>query len=564
MSDTLRILLLEGSEADAQRVIDMLRQGGLDARFHHQSNGVGVESLLEHEQWDIILCNVHLSDISARYILAFVRDLKLNTPVIVLSDGIGEEQAVSLMHAGAHDFISKSNLSRLLPAIERELAESEIRYQHQLAVTALHESERNFRQLMENIGGVFWLMDARSGEPIYISPAFIDLWEYPLDAMKDGQQFLLDTIHPEDYVRINRLLEMHGWLGLSAEYRILTPDGTIRWINTRSFPIHDGNGEIYRVAGFSIDVSERHQLAEEREMMAWALEQSADSVMITDINGIILYVNAAFEAITGYAADEVIGKKPAILKSGFHDLKFYETVWRNLANGLPFTDVFINRRKDGELYYEAKTITPVSSASGELTHYVSTGKDITERLKTRQQLHKLTHFDAVTGLANRNLLLERLGQAIINARCQNTSFGVMSVGLDLSDLLGDVRQKSIAEHMLRLVAQRLTDSLRPSATVARLENDDFVILVKGENAVSAIEETAKGLMEAFAKPVCANGYELFLTPCIGICLYPNDGNDSETLLQNAEQAMHNARCHGQAAYAFFQGNESVSIRLLSS
>ncbi len=564
MTDTLRILLLEGSDADAQRVIEMLRQGGLNASFHHQSSGIGAESLLEQDEWDLILCNVHLPDISARYVLAFVRDLKLNTPVIVLSDGIGEEQAVSLMHAGAHDFISKSNLSRLLPAIERELQESEIRTQHQQAVAALHESERNFRQLMDNIGGVFWLMDARSGAPIYISPAFLDVWEYPIEAMKNARSFLLDTVHPEDYTQIKQLLDVNGWLGLNAEYRIITSDGTVRWINTRSFPIHDGLGNIYRVAGFSIDVSERYKLAEEREMMAWALEQSADSVMITDTDGVIQFVNAAFEEVTGYSAEEVIGKMPDILKSGFHDSKFYKSMWRSLVGGLPFTDVFINRRKDGELYYEAKTITPVRGVNGELTHYVSTGKDITERLKTRQQLHKLAHFDTVTGLANRNLLLERLEQAIIHARCQNAAFGVMSVGLDLTDLLGDIQQKSLAEHLLRLIAKRMTDSLKPSSTVAKLENDEFIVLLKGLNAVSDIESVAKGLMEAFDKPLCANGYELFLTPCIGISLFPNDGNDSETLLRNAEQAMHKARFQGHAAYAFYQDDKSTEVRLLSS
>lgn len=564
MSDTLRILLLEGTDADAQRVMSMLRQGGLEAEFHHQTNGIGVESLLEHEQWDLILCNVHLTDTSARYILAFVRDLKLNTPVIVLSDGIGEEQAVSLMHAGAHDFVSKNNLSRLLPAIERELQESKLRYQRDQAVAALHESERNFRQLMDNIGGAFWLMSAPDGDPIYVSPAFVDLWEYPIDAMNDGPSFLLDTVHPEDYTRIKRLLDVPGWLGLNAEYRILLPDGGIRWINTRSFPIRDGRGETYRVAGFSIDVSERHHLAEEREMMAWALEQSADAVMITDASGTILYINAAFEEVTGYSADEVLGKNPAILKSGFHEQKFYETVWKSLTTGLPFTDIFINRRKDGELYYEAKTITPVSGANGELTHYVSTGKDITERLKTRQQLHKLTHFDAVTGLANRNLLLERLEQAIINARCQHSTFSVMSVGLDLPDLLGDIRQKSLVEHLLRLVAQRLTDNLRPGATVARLENDEFVVLVKGDDEVKGIETIATDLMAAFTKPLCANGYELFLSPCIGITLYPADGNDSETLLLHAEKAMQRARFEGHAAYAFYRDDKSTSVRLLSS
>jgi len=564
MGDSLRILLLEGSDADAQRVIEIVRKGGIKAHFYHHPDGGGIAELLQQNQWDLILSNVQLADVSVHDVLAVVRKLKLSAPVIVLSDGIGEEQAASIMRAGAHDFITKRNLGRLLPAIERELEESALRQQHHETLAALHESEEHFRQLMENIGGVCWVMDAATGQALYISPAFEEVWERPLAQAADARKLLLETVHPDDYSRIKSLLDGHGWLGLNADYRILLPDGGSRWLNTRSFPIRNDQGDIYRVAGLSIDITEHRHLAEEREMMAWALAQSADAVAITDHDGVILYVNAAFEAITGYPAAEAVGNKPVILKSGLHDERFYSGMWQTLCNGLPFTDIFINRRKNGELYYEAKTITPVIGANGELTHYVATGKDITDRLKIREQLHQLVHFDAVTGLANQVLLMERMERAILNAHYLKSGFGVMSVGLGLSELTADIEHESQVEQLMRLVAERLTSVLRPAATVARLENDDFVVLLKGVEGAEEVEEEAKALMEAFAEPVCADGYELFLIPFVGISLYPDDGSTSEALLKCAEQAMLEARLTGHGAYAFYRETPSSTDRHLSS
>jgi PAS domain S-box-containing protein/diguanylate cyclase (GGDEF)-like protein len=564
MSDTLNILLLEGSDDDAQVVMDTVHEGGLRSAFHHQPSGEGLQVLLEERAWDLILCNFQLVDISALDLLATVRQLKLDLPVIVLSDGIGEELAVTAMHAGAHDFITKQNLSRLVPAIERELDELAVHRRHQQAEAALHESELRFRQLTENIGEVFWLMDAGTGELIYLSPAFEEVWEHPAAAMLANPWFLLDTVHPEDFHRVQQALEESGWEGFNEEYRIQLPDGQSRWISTRSFPIRDSRGEIYRIAVLSIDDSERKHLAEQKEMMSRALEQSADAVMITDAEGGIVYVNNAFEEVTGYSKAEVLGRSPSFLKSGFQDESFYDQVWKNLTSGIPYTDIFINRRKDGELYYEAKTITPVRGNNGELTHFVSTGKDITQRLKTRERLHKLVHFDAVTGLANRTLLQERMGQAILQSERRGSRLGILYVGFEFSELLGDFPQSKQMERLVRQVAQRLLTGLETDVTLARVGDDAFVVLFKEVGGREEVEVLAKNLVMAFAEPVRADGYELFLTPSVGITLYPDDAVESGVLLEHAELAMQHARKQGQGACLFYRVGMDDNVKYLSN
>lgn len=551
MSDRLQILLMETSTDDAQRVISRIHSSELNADIQHLETGEAWTSQLERRHFDIILCNFQL--LCVLDVLATVRRMRLDIPVIVLSDTVGDELAVSVMHAGAHDFVTKSNLSRLVPAIERELEELAIHHQNHAAQLALRESEERFRQLTENIGEVFWLINARSGEMIYLSPAFEDVWEQHSSLMLNDPTFLLDTVHPEDFHKVQKALKEHGWLGFNEEYRIVLQDGESRWISTTSFPIRSDEGEIYRVAGLSVDIGEYKRLAEEREMLSRALEQSADAVMITDVQGRIVYVNGAFEELSGYRKEEILGLNPSFLKSGFQDEAFYSLLWQNIANGISFTDIFINRRKDGELYYEAKTITPVRGSNGELTHFVSTGKDITDRLKTRQRLEKLVHYDAVTGLANRVLLQERMEQAIIQAKYQDSAIGVMCVALEVSGLLGGVRKKKLSEKLLYGAAQRLTEKMPANVTAARLGTNEFVLLLKDVSGQKELERVAKALVLAFGEPVIFDGYELYLTPAVGISLFPGDGIDSDTLIKNAETAMHHVSRHEQRGYGFYHG-----------
>jgi PAS domain S-box-containing protein/diguanylate cyclase (GGDEF)-like protein len=564
MTVSLHIILIERSDDDAQMIMDTVRQGGLVAEFHRITALDELPALLDKGQAELVVTAFCLGEASALEVIELVRGSQCDLPVIVLSDAVGKDMVVPVMHAGAHDLIPKHNLSRLVPAIERELEELTVHRQHKAAVSALQESEQRFRQLTENIGEVLWLIEPEQNRVIYLSPAYEDVWERTGDELRANPESLLETVHPEDYCRIQARLKVDGWAGFNDEYRVVLPDGEVRWVNTRSFPINDEQGKTCRVAGLSKDISHSKQLEEEREIMSRALEQSADAVTITDEQGMIIYVNSAFEDITGYEKSEVLGQSPSILKSGLQDDGFYHQLWQSITQGIPFTDIFINRRKDGELYYEAKTVTPVYSQNGGVTHYVSTGKDITQRLKSRERFHKLLHYDAVTGLANKILLQDRLNQAILQATRRGYGLGVICVGFGLSGLLGAVQGKENAERLLRCVAQRLMEGLDKTSTVARIDNDRFLVLLRNVENREGYEQVAKELVVAFAEPVMAEGYELFLSPSIGISLFPQDADDSEQLIKHAELAMQHARHSGHNNYRFYQAGLECKPRSLLS
>jgi PAS domain S-box-containing protein len=557
MGQLLRIMLVDSSDRDAAHVMSVIDAAGLQAQFTHVRDRAAFLEQLPRQSWDLLLCECRIDDLSAQELIALLRRRELSIPVIVVCRGVGEALAVSVMHAGAHDFVSKQDLSRLVPAIERELAEQAV---HRRADRILRETEQRFRQLSDNIQGVFWMLDAQAEQTLYLSPSFEEVWERPAQLMLASPRFLLSTIHPEDLGSIQQILDEQGWTALNHDYRIVLADGSERWIHTRCFAVPDEPGERPRIAGISADITAQKQLAQEKEMMARALEQSADAVMITDVQGQIIYVNQAFEDLSGYAKEEVLGQRPSLLRSGFQDEEFYRKVWQSLSIGLPFTDVFINRRKDGELYYEAKTITPLRGEGGEISHYVSTGKDITERLKVRERLQRLMHYDAVTGLASRILLQDRLQQAVLQSRRLQTRLGVVCVGLGLSELLDGSARRELHEGMMRTAAQRLLDALDTGTTVARLNSDEFVILLKNVEQDEQLDEVMQGLMLAFAEPLCTDDYELFLSPTAGISFCPEHSIDADELLNRAELAMRHARQHSGCNYSYYRKEMNLAER----
>lgn len=553
MSNTLRVLLVEANDADAQALIAEMRKGGYIPEYQCLASFSALRHVLVEQSWDLVLSDYRFSDFTAIELLDLVRELGLDLPVIIVSGTDGEETAVEAMHAGAHDYLLKGRLERLNPAIERELAELELHREHKRAQTALNESEQRFHQLTEAIPEVFWLIDASEQRLIYLSSAFEKIWERPPSLMFDDLNALLDTVHPDDFQRVEAVLEREGWLGFKCEYRIQLPDDEERWISTRSFPIFDQKGRVCRIAGLSLDITERKGLEIETKNLTRALEQSADSVLITDIRCEIIYVNTAFEDMTGYNREEVLGKRPDILKSGLQEKSFYDEMWRNLINGFSYTDIFINRRKDGDIYYEEQTITPVRDEKGDVTHFVSTGKDITDRLRVQERMHRIVHYDAVTGLANRMLLTDRLGQAIKHARRLHSQVGVICIGLDLNELLSDVVGKQQGESLLREVAVRLRGVVGDHATLAHLGSGEFIVLHKKCIAGEELKAVAQNILNVFSKPVTSNGYELFITPSIGISLYPDDGVGIDELLEHAEAAMHEARENGGKHFQFYSG-----------
>jgi diguanylate cyclase (GGDEF)-like protein/PAS domain S-box-containing protein len=311
------------------------------------------------------------------------------------------------------------------------------------------------------------------------------------------------------------------------------------------------------------DTSERRHAEAEMRKLSNALSQTADSVVITDRDGMIEYVNPAFERVTGYGAAEVIGRRTNVVKSGNHDARFYRRLWETILRGEVFRDVLVNRRKDGSLYYEEKTITPIRDAAGETTHFVSTGKDITDRIQTEERLNYLAYYDTLTGLPNRTLLAERARQAIAEANRHDRLVAVMFLDLDRFKLINDTLGHEVGDVLLKSVAERLRAAVRPGDTVARLSGDEFTIVLADVAHVDDVARVVQKLQDRLADPFHVAGRELYVSASIGITLHPFDDGSLDGLLRNADTAMYHAKECGRNNFQFYTAemNERARRRL---
>ena len=425
MPKAIRILCVEDSEDDAELLLRELRKGGFAPEHCRVDNEHDMRAALINERWDIVISDYSMPNFDGISALNVLKRHSSDIPFIIVSANIGEEIAVMAMKAGAHDYIMKGKLARLVPAIERELKEAAIRTQHQNA---------------EN--------------------------------------------------------------------------------------------EMRKLTG--------------------AIEQTTDAVMICNVQGVIEYVNSGFVRMTGYSKDEALGNSSRFLKSERHDDSFYGVMWDTISLGDVFQDVFINKRKDGSLYYEEKSITPLKNERGVVEHFISTGKDITEQMQTRERLHHLSQHDLLTGLPNRLLFNDRLEQAIPRARRSGNMLAVVLVDMDRFKNINETLGFECGDHMLQAVGGRLLSSTRDGDTVARLGDDEFAIVLEEIQQPEDIPKIIEKVFSALSQAYYIDDHELFISSSIGISVYPSDSDRSETLVQYADVAVHHAKESGSNNFRFYE------------
>ncbi|HEY8219427.1 MAG TPA: EAL domain-containing protein [Methylobacter sp.] len=543
----LRVLIVEDSEDDTLLLADQLElDGGRPVDWQRvETEQALTEALQQH--WDIVLSDYTMPHLSGMRALEVVRQHDLDLPFIFVSGTIGENTAVKAMKSGAQDYVMKGNLSRLMPAVERELQEAQQR-------------------------------------------------------------------------------------------------------------------------------RERRQAEQSVRILSLVVEQAADSVLITDPRGFIEYVNPAFERMTGYGRAEAVDGKPSLVKSGHHDQAFYQAIWQTVTKGEIFRGTLINRRKNGELFYEEKVITPLKDEQGHVTHLVSTGRDITERVKAdearaqlvaileattdlvaildpggclhylnnagyrllgldpnvdlnkfclselfperiKQQLqseawpiayrtgswsgetallrmdgievpvsqvllvhrdapgeveylstiardiserkrfeaelqHQATH-DILTGLPNRILLMDRLNAEMERARHANKSVAILFLDMDNFKRINDSMGHAVGDSLLKQIADRLQAALRPNDTIARHGGDEFAIIAGDLTRSEGVLAVLRKMYAAFERPMLLGAQETYVTFCTGIAIYPHDGAGVEELLRNAGTAMYRAVGAGHNQYRFY-------------
>ncbi|MFB6260253.1 MAG: putative bifunctional diguanylate cyclase/phosphodiesterase, partial [Thiohalorhabdaceae bacterium] len=268
--------------------------------------------------------------------------------------------------------------------------------------------------------------------------------------------------------------------------------------------------------------------------------------------GVVEYINPAFEAVTGFSAEEAQGRKVgSLMKSGHHDQAFYARMWGQLLQGQPYRDVFTNRTRDGREVHIDETITPVRDQHGQITHFIATGRDITERLALEERLRQLAYYDPLTGLPNRTHFEEHLTQSLARAEQSGNALALLMLDLDRFKDLNDSLGHPTGDELLVQVGRRLRDAVRSSDLVARLGGDEFVILLdpmEGEESVIRVAET---VLQALDSRFDIQGTTFHTHISIGISLFPADGSDTATLLQQADTALFEAKGTGGHSYRFF-------------
>ena len=346
-------------------------------------------------------------------------------------------------------------------------------------------------------------------------------------------------------------------------------DGSVYWERQVVSTLHDAQGHHSHLIVVTEDVSDRKlrraDYAQTRHLHERALASSSNGIMITrsdDDDHSIVYVNPAFERITGYLAEEVMGMEGRFLVRddlAQPDLEQIRSALREKREG---SATLRNYRKDGSLFWNELHIAPVHDlAGGTTTHFVSIINDISDRVRYQHALEYQANHDSLTGLANRNLLNDRIEQAIAWAKRNGHVMGVMLLDLDHFKLINDASGHSAGDALLKEVAHRLMACVRETDTVARLGGDEFVIILTDLPQPDDVNQIAEKILSTLSRPTEIAGRDVFVTASIGVSLYPRDGDHGEILLRYADIAMYRVKEHGRNSVRQFvpeMGSTAIS------
>ncbi|MEW8626702.1 MAG: EAL domain-containing protein [Candidatus Thiodiazotropha sp.] len=336
----------------------------------------------------------------------------------------------------------------------------------------------------------------------------------------------------------------------SEELHFKCHDGSTIRTSIVSSPIWS-NGSLAGSVVLFRDITREHETKRRQYRSDVALSSLAEGVMVTDADARIEAINKAFTEITGYQEHEVLGKRPNFLKSGQHDELFYEEMWDRLILDGYWEGEIWNRRKNGQIYPELLRITSVLGESGNVSSYVATFSDVTDKRRHEVELHNLAYTDPLTQLHNRTAFLEMFGHALAHTERRKTQCALLYLDLDRFKKINDTLGHDIGDKVLQMSAERLNQAVRNNDEVARLGGDEFIVLLEDVHQDDAPARVARKIISLLSQPMNLEPHTLHITTSIGIAIYPDDGKDTTTLLKNADSAMYMAKREGRNGYHYF-------------
>lgn len=566
VSSTYSVLLVEDDPGDANLARQALR-ASTSPVFQvawATSLSEAIQSL-RNDQYDVLLLDLSLPDSVGIETVHTIRKVAPALPLIVLTGNDDTGFALQTLEAGVQDYLIKGHFDTdalvraIRYAIERKLLSVNLQQSHDL-----------LKKLSDQVPGLIFQFrldpDGHMCFP-FASRAMLDLYGMSPEQVREDASGVFAFQHPEDAAGIAASIQqsartLQPW---HLEYRILLPGQGVRWRRGDARPEQQPDGSILW-HGFITDITESKMIEARLDLAARVFDTTGEAIVVTDLKGNIVAVNPAFSKITGYSEQEVIGQSTRILKSGRHDNAFYRDFWFELVNRGEWVGEIWNRRKNGEIYAQWESITTIRDAAGNTSRYVAIFSDMSEIKRAQEKVEQLSWRDPLTGLANRALFLRQVEQTLVSAKRESRYAAVLLLDLDRFKDINDARGLAAGDALLRSVAERLAQTLHADDLLARLDSDEFAVLLPklrnsreatGREALAVAEKLRAALHEA----VDMAGELIHVDVSIGIATLPESPQEGAAeVLRQADMAMAKAKSEGRARTFFFETTMGEMVR----
>lgn len=356
-------------------------------------------------------------------------------------------------------------------------------------------------------------------------------------------------------------------IGSGAEtLQVMHRDGFRVTLNLQVLPLMAWGGSGEGLICIGCDSRARKQNAEALGLAMKVFENSLTAIYVTNAQGVIVQINQAFERLTGYSAAEVIGESPRLLDVDRYTRAYFHTINEHLGRKDFWEGELQHRHKDGHVFPAWVAMSVLRDAQRNVVHTISYFSDITEKKHSDTQIHRLAYFDALTGLPNRSLFVDRMAQELRRAQRSNRLVGLILLDIDQLKDINEHYGHALGDTLVQQIGQRLQDCVRQEDTVARLGGDEFGVLVAGFNgrrqAVMTVAQLTEKICQWLCQPFVIGQRRVALRVSAGVVIFPADGSEVETLLHNADAALYHAKQEGRSPYRFY--DKTMNAQALDS
>lgn len=430
--------------------------------------------------------------------------------------------------------------------------------ERRLAAKHLRASEERLKLSLWGSGDQLWDWDIQQGE-VYRHNTWPHFNEFPLDGKRAGHHGAASNIHPHDLERVRTALQRHlaeQTPHYEITYRVRAASGWLWLLDRGKVVERDSQRLPLRMTGTLKDVSAIVAAEERLKMLAASITNISDGVCIYDNHFKVIETNQSFQRITGYTREQMLGKP---MHLPLYNQAYIEQIKSLLNQHGSWHGEIEDLRKDGHTYQMELTIDAIRDEAGHTSHYVASFSDITDRKQSERELRRLANTDTLTGLPNRSYF-QVSHSNLVRKRIQHA---LLVFDLDNFKKINDSLGHEVGDQLLCQVAERLAEVGRPQDTLYRLGGDEFSLILEDTSDLNTIATLAKRVNDSLSEPFTLEDGELVISSSVGIVAYPNDGNSSQELLQNADTAMYHAKRRGGDAYQFFSEsmNQSAVRRL---